>query len=217
MLPSGTLAADGDPAASAARPNRRRHCVRRRQLGKSSNSSRRPQQIREAVRSDPALADAGAPARDRHHAGGAAHPVARCGAAGRCSPSARRCRTIAARLLLQKVAPVLMRLPEDIAIAGHTDAGALSRHRPDQLGAVHRARQRDAAAAGRRQGPGGEPRQPRSPAMPTATRCCRPIRWRRPTGASPSSCCAAPGRLCRRRPCRPRRPHCRRQACRLRK
>ncbi len=66
---------------------------------------------------------------------------------------------------------------------------ALQGHRPQQLGTVRRPGQRDAPAADRCRVAGHAVPRGR-PATPTATRCCRPIRWPPPIGASPSWSCA---------------------------
>ena len=87
-------------------------------------------------------------------------------ASGSAEPNER------ARLLLAKIAPVLAKLPQPIAIAGHTDAAPYHGQRPDQLGTVHRARQGDAAAADRRR-TARRRGSATSPATPTAIRCCR--------------------------------------------
>ena len=93
-----------------------------------------------------------------------------------------------ARLLLQKVALVLAKLPEDISIAGSYRCGAVHRCRPQQLGTVGGSRQRHAAAAGGL-GPAGT--RIRS-VTGNAERdlLIPPIRWRPRTAASPSRRCA---------------------------
>ena len=85
-----------------------------------------------------------------------------------------------ARLLLQKVAPVLMRLT-----AGHLDRrphrrGAIRRSGPHQLGAVGRARQCDAAAAGRCRPAGGAHPQRDRQRRPRPAAAERPAGRRQP-------------------------------------
>ena len=137
------------------------------------------QQIKEAVRGDPALADlARQLAIDMTPEGlriqildEDRQPMF---ATGSAAPNER------ARLLLQKVAPVLMRLPEDISIAGHTDATPYHGQRAHELGVIGRACQRDAPAAGRGR-VAGDPhpqrhrqRRPRSAAAGRADRGSEP-------------------------------------------
>jgi len=120
-------ATTADPAALAEKPRKPTEAELRAEIQRREKQDfeQAAQQVREAVASDPQLADlAGQLAvdttpeglriqiRDADHA--AMFPF------GSAVPNEK------ARLLLQKVAPVLARMTQDISIAGHTDAAPYS-------------------------------------------------------------------------------------------
>ena len=134
-------------------PTSRRARRRRRRNGAAFQQA--AQQIRDAVRNDPALADLARQLAIDMTPDGLRiqmldedkQPMFATGSAALNERGG---------LLLHKIAPVLAKLTEPLSIAGHTDAAPYKGNEPHQLGPVVGARQRHAAAADRCR-PAGEP------------------------------------------------------------